>query len=529
MFFNEQFKLISMAKFDTKKIKEEAEKDFEKTWLDSSRLIKKEGKFFNLLDKRKEHVLFDLIVKARKVLLDLGFTEVITPSIVQEQDVWKQYGPEAPIILDRIFFLAGAERPDIGINKRKIQQIKKIIPDFEKIEKLQEIFRRYKKGEIVADDLIETMVKELKIKEDQATEIISKVFPEFKKLKPIPSQLTLRSHTTSLWFPILAEIQKREVLPIQLFSIGQKFRREQKLDATHLYESWTASFVVMTEEISLEDGKQMVREFFSKLGFDEVEFRTKEATSKYYASQTEFEVFLKSKTGEEIEVGNGGFYNPVALSNYDIPYPVFNFGAGLERILMIKLGIDDIRKLVYPYFYERIEFSDFEIANAIKLIKEPETGEGKALVSLIVKEAIGHAEDPTPIEVTVYKGEFLNKKIKVKIFKEEPKKKLLGPAALNPIVIKDGNVIGAIPSQLPENPTKTDFTYMLGIANLTAHEIEKAVAEGKKEVLVEVKDAKSLTDINLQIEEVVRHYIESKNRLIDIRGPIFVWIKTTIE
>jgi O-phosphoseryl-tRNA synthetase len=302
-------------------------------------------------------------------------------------------------------------------------------------------------------------------------------------------------------------MQKREALPIQLFSIGQKFRREQKLDPLHLYESWTASFVVMAEEISLEDGKQIVKEFFEKLGFDEIEFKTKETTSKYYASQTEFEVFLKSKTGENIEVGNGGFYNPVALSNYEIPYPVFNFGAGLERILMVKLGAEDIRKLVYPYFYEKVEFSDFEIANSIKLIKEPETGEGKALVSLIVKTAIKHAEDPTPTEVTVYKGEFLNKKIEVKLFKEEPDKKLLGPAALNPIVVKDGNVIGAIPSQLPENLTRTDFTYMLGIANLAAYEIEKAIAEGKKEILIEVKDAKSLSDVNLQIEEVVRRYI----------------------
>jgi len=519
-----------MAKFDTKKIKEQSKKDFEKTWLESSGLIKKEGKFFNLLDKRKEHALFDLIIKLRKILLELGFTEIITPSIVQEQDVRKQYGPEAPIILDRIFFLAGLERPDIGINKKKIQQIKKIVPDFEKIEKLQEIFRDYKKGEIVADDLVEVMVKELKIKEDQSTEIISKVFPEFKKLKPISSELTLRSHTTSLWFPILSEMQKRESLPIQLFSIGQKFRREQKLDPTHLYESWTASFVIMAEEISLEDGKQIVKDFLLKLGFDEAKFVTKKATSKYYAPQTEFEVFVKNpKTGEEVVIGNGGFYNSVALSNYDIPYPVFNFGAGLERILMIKTGSKDIRELVYPYFYEKLEFSDFEIASSIRLMKEPETGEGKVLVNLIAKTAIEHAEDPTPAEILIYKNEFLNKKIEVKFFKEELNKKLLGPAALNPIVIKTGNVIGAIPSQLPENPTRTDFTYILGIANLAAYEIEKAVAEGKKEVLIEVKDAKSLTDVNLQIDDVVKRYIESNNKKIDIRGPIFVWIKAIIH
>jgi O-phosphoseryl-tRNA synthetase len=517
-------------KFNTKKIKEQTKKYFEKTWVDSSRSIKREGRFFNLLDKRKENSLFDLIIKTRKVLLDMGFTEVVTPSIIQSQEIRKQYGPEAPVILDRIFFLAGLERPDIGISKRKIQQIKKIVPEFEEVENLQEIFRGYKEGKIKADELIEEMVKKLKIKEDQATEVISKVFPEFKKLKPLPSQLTLRSHTTSLWFPILSEIQKRETLPLQLFSIGQKFRREQKLDSTHLYESWTASWVVMAEEISLEDGKQMVKDFFKKLGFEDIRFVVKETTSKYYASQTEFEVFLKNpKTGKEIEVGNGGFYNPIALSNYDISYPVFNFGAGLERILMIQEGSRDIRELIYPYFYKKVEFSDFEIGNSIKLIKEPETGEGKGLVAMIIKATVEHADDPTPAEFTVYEGDFLGKKIEVKLIKEEPDKKLLGPAALNPIVIKDSNVIGALPSEVPENSTRTDFTYIHGILNLAVYEIEKAIDEGKDKVLTEVKDVKSLTDINLQIEDVVRQYIKSINKKIDIRGPAFVWIKTTIH
>jgi len=515
-----------MTKFDIKKIKEGAEKDYEKTWLETANLLRKQGKFFNLIDKRKEHAVFKLIEKIRNIFLDLGFTEVIVPSIVEDAEVQKQYGPEAPVILDRVFYLAGLPRPDIGIDKRKLQQLKKI-GNFD-IEKLKEIFRSYKKNEIESDDLVEEMIKRLNIKEEQTTAILN-AFPEFKKLKPISTNLTLRSHTTSLWFGVLNEMQKREPLPLQLFSIGQKFRREQKLDPTHLYESWTASIVVMTEEMSLEDGQQIVKEILKKLGFKEVEFVIKKGTSKYYAPQTEFEAFVKHpKIGNLIEIGDGGFYSPVGLANYNITYPVFNFGMGVERTAMILTGEEDIRKLVYPYQYKKVEFSDFEIANSIKPIKQPISGEGEVLVGLIIKTAIEHADDPTPIKVIAYNGKFLGKQIEVKIVKNEAGMKLLGPAALNPIIAKDKNIIGVIPSKIPENATRTDFNYIKGIANLTVAEIEKAIEENRKEVLIEVKDVKSLGDINLQTEEVVRNYIESNNKKIDVRGPAFVWISTKI-
>lgn len=140
-----------MSKFDVKKIKEQGEKDYEKAWIETAELLRKQGKFFNLIDKRKEHVVFKLIEKIRNILLNLGFTEVIVPLIVDDSEVRKQYGPEASVILDRVFYLAGLPRPDIGINKRKIQQLKKI-GDFD-VEKLKEIFRNYKKGEIESDKI----------------------------------------------------------------------------------------------------------------------------------------------------------------------------------------------------------------------------------------------------------------------------------------------------------------------------------------------------------------------------------------
>ena len=204
----------------------------------------------------------------------LGFKETVLPIIVDEGTIFREYGPEASLILDRVFYLAGLPRPDIGISKEKLNKIQEIIPGFEKVPELQSIFREYKIGNIESDNMLEVIVSELGVKEDDASKMIDSVFLELKRLEPIPTKQTLRSHTTALWFPALAKIQFLQPLPLQLFSIGPKFRREQKLDRTHLYSSYTISFVIMAD-MTLEDGKIVVEDFLKELGYREIIFTKK--------------------------------------------------------------------------------------------------------------------------------------------------------------------------------------------------------------------------------------------------------------
>jgi len=522
-----------ITKFDAAKIRASAEKDYEAAWLETAKLIKKEGRLFSLQKKGKPNELQELIAKARHALLQLGFTEVSVPMLIEKKEVFAQYGPEAPIILDRIFFLAGLERPDIGIGQKKLQEIHKIVPKFDKVKELQGIFRRYKEGAISADDMLEVMVKELGIKEEQASEVLS-LFSELRKLEPIPTDLTLRSHTTGGWFLVLREMIKREPLPLQLFSIGPKFRREQRLDPTHLYESWTASVVIAAEEMSLEDGERVTREILSRLGFDHVKFSIKAATSKYYAPQTEFEVFVEHpKTGEFIEIGDAGFYSPVALSNYDIPFPVFNLGIGLERVLMILTGETDIRVLVYPYLYKAAEFSDKELSKMIKLEREPVTDGGKEIADAIVKTAREHADDPSPCEFKAFKGEFAGRRVLVKVVEPESKTKLIGPAGFNEVYVYDGNVVGVPPKgwekdeflgKVRKQGVFTGTNYMEAFAALAAWEIEQAAERGDKEAKIRVRMLKSPGDINLAVDEVAQRYITANKKRIDIRGPVFTTV-----
>ena len=524
--------------WNPKEIRELAEKDYEKTWIKSVKFLRKSGKTIEWIKvPGKPHPVNDLIFQIRRILLSYGFEEVINPCIVSEDEVKRQYGPEAPVILDRVFYLAGLPRPDIGLSKKKISEIMRIAPNFnsDKVEELKRIFREYKEGLINADDLVEEMVLRLNLRTEEATAILG-LFKEFTELKPIPSKMTLRSHMTALWFPILSIIQNKRPLPIKLFSIGIKFRREQKLDETHLYESNVASLVVMAKEITLEDGLNLAKLILSDLGFKNVKFQVKKATSKYYAPGMEVEAFVEHK-GKWIEIGDMGLYSPVSLSNYGIKYPVFNAGFGIERIGMIMYDATDIRSLVYPHIYMEIEYSDEEIAKMIRIARKPITRKGIELAKQIIAKALENAEKSSPCRIEVYSGNFLGKNIKVELYENDPNKKLLGPAALNRIYVYNGNILGLpekgfeksqIVKEARKKGVKLDFTYLDAIAFLAAAEIENAIKEGRESVDIRVRMAKRPSDVNINIDEAARRYITAKRRKVEVSGPVFVGIKAKI-
>ncbi|KXB06591.1 hypothetical protein AKJ51_03415 [candidate division MSBL1 archaeon SCGC-AAA382A20] len=524
--------------FDIERLKEESEKDYEKAWRESGNLIKKKGDHFSLEDKGSFHPLFDLEQEFRKVLKGLGFQELVVPTLIKRDEIQKQYGPEYPVILDRIFFLAGLERSDLGISQPKLEKIREKVPKFDNLEGFESILRYYKKGEIDSEDLTDVMLEELNVTEKQASYIL-KLFESFKELEPVPSDITLRSHTTAGWFQVLKEMQYREPLPLQLFTVGPKYRREQKLDETHLYRSWTASVVIMSEEISLEDGERIARSVLKEIGFGEVECETKKATSKYYAPGSEFEIFIEHpESGEQIEVGNGGFYSPVSLAKYEIPFPVFNLGIGLERILMIRTGERDVRNLVYPYKYKDLELSDEDVSGMINFRKRPETGFGKKLVKKIEEIAKDHENEPSPCEIKVFDGSVDDGRAKVNLIETEENKKLIGPAAFNQIYVNNGNIVGVPPegwnndeflNETRENGIFSGITYMKSFANLAAREIEEMIEKRKKKGKIRASKVESLSDINLELERPARRYITDNNKKIDVRGPFFTTVVLELQ
>lgn len=516
--------------FDTEKIKRDSKINYEKTWLETKNLLKLTGNYFILENKKgKSHIVNDFIFDTREKMISMGFEELILPMFVDEVEIYKQYGPEAVLILDRLFYLAGLPRPDIGISKDKIILLRDIVPNFSNIDELKKIFREYKKGEIEADDLIDTFIKRLEFKETEATEIIDKVFPELKNLKPIPTKNTLRSHTTALWFIVLKELYKKKNLPLQYFSISPKFRREQKLDATHLYCSNTLSLVIMAEELSLEDCQKLTSNICEKIGFKSNKLEIKKATSKYYAPQTEFEIFIEHpKTKEWLEIGDGGFYSPISLSQYDLEYPVFNVGFGIERICMIKSEIEDIRKLVYPYFYEDMAFTDEEISKGISYKFIPLTEDGIKIKNAIIESVISNKDVTSPIEIKVWEGLIKSQMTEVKLWEYDEGVKLVGPAALNKVWVKDGNIYGLDYTKKLEEGIDSGKSYLEGIASQVSYDIERLLEQNKTSYEYRLKICYRASEVNLEINDKILEYIHSKQKKIDIRGPVFIGVSFNV-
>ncbi len=498
-----------MKAFDLEGIKGQAKSNFTDAWITTAKLVPT-GTGISLAKKGKPHLVRELIQRSREILLNLGLDEVENLTLLPDSDVVKQYGPEARVILDRAFYLAELPRPDIGLSAKRIAEIRRIAERMD-VDKLQAILRSYKKGEIEADNLIEELIAQLGITDYQATELLDKVFPEIKELQPAPSHKTLRSHMTATWFHTLAALQHKASFPVALFSVGPRYRNEQREDARHLRVHHSASVVVMDPEMSLDAGRAIATDIMQQYGFCDVKFETKTATSKYYAPGQEQEVFVKHK-GAWLEIADIGMYSPVALANFDIKYPVFNAGFGIERLGMLIYEVDDMRKLAYPQFAV-VEYSDEEIAKSIRYIASPQTARGQGIARAIEETARKHKDEIAPCEFLAWKDE----SIEVKVIEKEAGKRLIGPAGFNEICVADG----AIYSDVVPSGACTGINYMRGIAMGAAAAIEK----NNDNLIYQVKGIKHLSDLNLEIPESVREHIEGQRKKIGVGGAVFVAIQ----
>jgi O-phosphoseryl-tRNA synthetase len=511
---------------------------FEHAWLRSGELIAEKGGELRLDGVGTPHPVSVNIQQLREGFLRLGFDEVLTPIIVEDEEVYRQYGPEAPIILDRCYYLATLPRPDIGLSDQKLRKITSlgIAVDEEKRVRLQELLRNYKRGSIDADDLVEHLVVALDTRDSLALRVVREVFPEFTALRPVPTNLTLRAHLTSAWFNTLKVLQHRRSHPIKLFSIGIRFRREQSEDATHLRAHYGASCVVLDEAVSIDDGKRLTERLLRGFDFTKVTFVQKAATSKYYAPGTEFEGFVRVSSGSKaIEVVDFGMYSPVALARYGIEYPALNVGLGVERLAMLVQREDDIRRIAYPQVYGQWTLTDAELAGMIRVASEPRSEVGRAIVESIVRTALRHADAPSPCAFVAFEGNVLGMKTRVTVYEKDAGAKLLGPAALNSIYVHQANVLG-IPEvglerarhvvEARDAGVPTGIRYLDALAALAATRIERMVmSRAPLPIDLRVRVAKQPSDVNVRVEAAASYYITGRQKRIAVKGPVFVGIK----
>lgn len=524
-------------RFDPEEYRKRAREHFERAWHEGPSVLTPPsfGERYPRLSycRAAAHPIYEMVNRLRETYLSLGFTETCNPIIVDEQDVYRQFGPEASAVLDRVFYLGGLDRPNQGIGREELEGISRITGkavDPAAEERLREILQQYKKSAIDGDDLVHATSAALGIDDGQTVEIYERVFSAFRELVPRSSRSTLRSHMTSGWFLTLSAIWEKYPLPLRLFSIDRCFRREQEEGPTRLMSYHSASCVIAGEDITNEEGKAVSQALLSAFGYTDFRFRPDEKRSKYYMPDSQTEVYARHPVHDWVEVATFGMYSPSALAEYGIGIPVMNLGLGVERLAMIAYNSQDIRQLTYPQFHPRA-LTDLDIARAITVREEPSSMEGRRLARAIAATAREHATEPGPCAFVAYDGPLLGTLVRVTVEEQESGAKLCGPACGNEVFVHQGSVLG-----VPDTPqwvaVRTEgipagISFLEAVSARAAARIEEATRCGKS-AHMQVKMAKLPSDINLRIDEHAMRFITDQKKKVDVRGPVFLSVRSDV-
>ena len=548
-------------RFNPEEWKRKSHENFEDAWHEGPSVVTPPGHAATypcLSFKRAQaHPIFATINRLREVYLSLGFDEAENPVIIDEKDIYRQFGPEAMAVLDRVFYLGGLPRPNVGIARKQLDEINEILMSHrsplahqdavpvaqvhlhghyqpmtkETEEHLRETLHAYKKSEIDGDELTFELSKVLGVDDALVVHILDAVFPEFRALVPESSRSTLRSHMTSGWFMTLGAIWEKTALPIRLFSVDRCFRREQAEGPTRLMTYHSASCIIAGEDVTIEDGKAVSEALLSAFGYTDFRFQPDEKRSKYYMPDSQTEVYARHPVHGWVEVATFGMYSPSALAEYGIGVPVMNLGLGVERLAMIAYNSNDIRQLCFPQFFQKT-ITDREIARAVHVREEPISLEGKQLATAIIRVATANGAAPGPCSFDAWEGTLGGVAVKIVVEETESNAKLCGPACANEIFVHEGSILG-VPDvekwkQVRTEGVRTGISYLSAVAALAAARIEEAARCGKS-TTVQVKMGKLPSDINLKIEEFAMRAITDNNKKVDVRGPVFLSVRSTIK
>ena len=149
----------------------------------------------------------------------------------------------------------------------------------------------------------------------------------------------LRTHTSP--------VQIRSILntnpPMAFTSAGKVYRKDD--DATHLPMFHQVEGIYIDENVTFSNLKDLIHKLLNDLFGNNVEIRFR--PSYFPFTEPSAEVDILSDSGKWLEILGCGIVNPIVLENCNIDankYSGLAFGLGIERIAMLKYGVNDIRE-----------------------------------------------------------------------------------------------------------------------------------------------------------------------------------------
>ncbi len=149
----------------------------------------------------------------------------------------------------------------------------------------------------------------------------------------------LRTHTS----PVQVRSMLENKPPIAFISGGKVYRKDD--DATHLPMFHQVEGIYVSEDVNFSHLKDLIYKIIHHLFDNTVQLRFR--PSYFPFTEPSAEVDILSKDGKWLEILGCGIVNPIVLDNCNIDSSKFSglaFGLGVERIAMLKYGVNDIRE-----------------------------------------------------------------------------------------------------------------------------------------------------------------------------------------
>lgn len=151
--------------------------------------------------------------------------------------------------------------------------------------------------------------------------------------------LLLRTHTS----PVQIRVMRERPPPLRFIAPGRVYRRDS--DMTHIPMFHQVEGLVIDEQVTFAELKGVLADFLRVFFERELELRFR--PSYFPFTEPSAEVDIMGETGW-LEVLGCGMVHPQVLENVGIDserYTGYAFGMGVERLAMLRHGINDIRIL----------------------------------------------------------------------------------------------------------------------------------------------------------------------------------------
>lgn len=168
--------------------------------------------------------------------------------------------------------------------------------------------------------------------------------------KPRSLGKLMRTHTS----PVQVRYMEKHKPPFAIIVPGKVFRYEAT-DATHEAQFHQVEGLMVGKDISLANLKWVLAEFFEKFFGKKIDIRFRPSFFPFVEPGVEIDMScfkcagtgcnICKKTGW-IEIMGAGMVHPKVLESAGVDsreFSAFAFGVGIDRLAMLKYGVDDVR------------------------------------------------------------------------------------------------------------------------------------------------------------------------------------------